>query len=74
MSAGPACVRDLIERQDQLRPQAVYAVDAEGVQKLTYRQLTESCEQVALLLRRPSGSWIAISSTVHQWKWRAALE
>ena len=51
MSAGPASVRDLIERQDLLRPQAVYAVDAEGVQKLTYRQLTESCEQVALLLR-----------------------
>lgn len=51
MSTAPASVRDLIERQDQLRPQAVYAVDAEGVRKLTYRQLTESCEQVALLLR-----------------------
>ena len=51
MNAAPASVRDLIERQDQMRPQAVYAVDAEGAQQLTFGQLAQSCEQVALLLR-----------------------
>ena len=49
--ARPATVRDLVERQAALQPQAVYAVGAEGGSKLTFGELAASCRNVAALLR-----------------------
>ena len=51
MMARPATVRDLVERQAALQPQAVYAVGAEGGSKLTFGELAASCRNVAALLR-----------------------
>ena len=51
MSATAASVRELIEQQAALRPQAVYAVATDGAKQLTFGQLAESCERVGLMLR-----------------------
>ncbi len=51
MMARPATVRDLVEHQAALQPQAVYAVGAEGGSKLTFGELAASCRNVAALLR-----------------------
>jgi long-chain acyl-CoA synthetase len=51
MSAPPKSVRELIEQQASRRPQATYAVDADGVQQFTFGQLAASCERVAMLFR-----------------------
>ena len=51
MSTTAASVRELIEQQAALRPQAVYAVATDGAKQLTFGQLVESCERVASMLR-----------------------
>ena len=45
-----ATVCALIEQQASLRPEATYAVDCDGGQRLSYRTLAQRCRQVAALL------------------------
>jgi long-chain acyl-CoA synthetase len=47
----PATVRELVEQQAALRPQSVYALDAEGASRITFSELARSCRDVATLLR-----------------------
>lgn len=49
-NAGQCTVRDLIDRNAALRPQAIYAVATEGSQQLSYAQLLSSCQNVVGLL------------------------
>ena len=51
MSGNPLTVRELVERQRALRPHAVFAIDTEGAQRLTFSQLANSGDRVAALLR-----------------------
>ncbi len=47
----PATVRELIERQAAMRPDAVYALAAEAEARITYGDLARDCRAVAALLR-----------------------
>jgi long-chain acyl-CoA synthetase len=47
----PATVRELVEHQAALRPQSVYALDAEGGSRVTFGELADSCRGVGALLR-----------------------
>lgn len=49
-------VRELIERQARLQPQAVYACATESDSQLTYFELAQSCRRVAALLRSRGSS------------------
>ena len=51
MSALPDTVYALVEQQAARRPAAVYAIDAETGQELTYQALAQSCRRVTTLLR-----------------------
>ncbi|MEQ1806684.1 MAG: AMP-binding protein, partial [Burkholderiaceae bacterium] len=51
MTGLPATLRELVEHQALLRPQAVYALDAEGATRLTFGELAKSCASVCALLR-----------------------
>ena len=51
VSASLSTVRALVERQAHVRPDAVYALEAEGPQHITFAALAHSCQQVAALLR-----------------------
>jgi long-chain acyl-CoA synthetase len=44
-------VRELIERQAALRPDATYAINGDASRSLTYAELARACRQVAALLR-----------------------
>lgn len=44
-------VRELIEHQAALRPNAIYATDADGQRSITFAELARACRQVAALLR-----------------------
>ena len=48
---APACVRDLVERQAQRSPQALYALSADATQSLRFGALAQACTQVEALLR-----------------------
>ena len=50
-AAAPHTVRALIDLAAQRWPQAVYACDVEGRQRITFAALREQCAQVAALLR-----------------------
>jgi len=50
-AAAPHTVRALIDQAAQRWPQAVYACDVEGRQRITFAELREQCAQVAALLR-----------------------
>ena len=50
-SATVSTVRALLERQVRERPDAVYALETEGPQQITFAALAHSCKQVAALLR-----------------------
>jgi len=47
----PASVRELIDRQASLRPQALYATDGQGTRSLSFGELAQSCGRVQALLR-----------------------
>ena len=47
----PATVRELVEVQAALRPQALYALDADAATHLTFGELAQSCRRVAALLQ-----------------------
>jgi len=47
----PASVRELIDRQASLRPQALYATDGQGTRRLSFGELARSCGRVQALLR-----------------------
>ena len=49
--ASLTTVRALIERQVRERPDAIYALETEGPQQITFAALAHSCQQVAVLLR-----------------------
>lgn len=49
--ASLTTVRALVERQVRERPDAVYALETEGPQQITFAALAHSCKQVAALLR-----------------------
>ena len=49
--ASLTTVRALVERQVRERPNAVYALETEGPQQITFAALAHSCQQVAALLR-----------------------
>ena len=51
MSGLPDTVHALVAQQARHRPDAVYALDADGQQALTFQQLAQSCRQVGGLLR-----------------------
>ena len=51
MTGLPATVRELVQQQALLRPQAVYALDADGATRLTFAELANSCASVCELLR-----------------------
>ncbi len=51
MIGAGATVRDMVERQAQQRPDAVLAMDGEGLHALTFHALADSCRQVADLLQ-----------------------
>lgn len=51
MSAVPCTVHALIEQQASQRPDAVYAIAAEGHQQLSFGELARSCRRVNALLR-----------------------
>ncbi len=51
MTGLPATVRELVEQQARLRPQAVYALDEHGTTSLTFAELAASCARVGALLR-----------------------
>ncbi len=55
-TAAPATVRELVERQCQLRPGAVYAMDAGGTQCLRFGDLAVSAVAVEALLRAQGSS------------------
>jgi long-chain acyl-CoA synthetase len=48
--ASLTTVRALVERQVRERPNAVYALETEGPQQITFAELARSCEKVAALL------------------------
>jgi non-ribosomal peptide synthetase component F len=50
-SASVSTVRALLERQVRERPDAIYALETEGPQQITFAALAHSCKQVAALLR-----------------------
>jgi acyl-CoA synthetase (AMP-forming)/AMP-acid ligase II len=49
-------VRALLERQVRERPDAVYALETEGPQQITFAALAHSCQQAAALLRAHGAS------------------
>ncbi len=49
--ASLTTVRALVERQVRERPDAIYALETEGPQQITFAALAHSCQQVAALLR-----------------------
>ena len=49
---APRTVFGLVEHQALLRPQAVYAIQAEGEQRISFGALRDSCLEVSALLRR----------------------
>ena len=49
--AAPASVFDLVEHGATAWPGAIYALDAEGRQALTYARLARGCRQVQARLR-----------------------
>ena len=49
--ASLSTVRALVERQVRERPSAVYALETEGTQQITFAALAHRCQQVAALLR-----------------------
>ena len=49
--ASLSTVRALVERQVRERPNAVYALETEGPQQITFAALAHSCQQVVALLR-----------------------
>ncbi len=51
MNRDTSTIRELIERQAARRPDAVFAMDDEGAQALTFEQLGAVCERVDTLLR-----------------------
>ena len=51
MNRDASTIRELIERQAARRPDAVFAMDDEGAQALTFEQLGAVCERVDTLLR-----------------------
>ncbi len=51
MNSAPATVRELVERQAERQPQAVYARAAESGARLTFADLATSCRNVAALLQ-----------------------
>ena len=51
-TAPPATVHALVEQQAHVRPQAVFALAADGGQTLRYGELAARCRQVAALLCR----------------------
>jgi acyl-CoA synthetase (AMP-forming)/AMP-acid ligase II len=51
MSGLPDTVHALVKQQARKQPEAVYAIDAETGQELSYRQLAQSCRGVTALLR-----------------------
>ncbi len=51
MSHEPSTVRELVARQAACQPDAVFARDDSAARGLTFRQLAESCERIAGLLR-----------------------
>ncbi len=51
MTGLPATVRELVEQQARLRPQAVYALDATGTTRITFGALAKACVDVCALLR-----------------------
>ena len=51
MSSPCTTVRELVEHNARLRPDAVYAVDGEGGNPITFGTLERSCRQVAGLLQ-----------------------
>ncbi len=52
MTGLPATVRELVEAQAALRPQALYAMSAGAATRLTYGELASACRDVAALLQR----------------------
>lgn len=60
MNMPGTTVRELVDRNALERPEAVYAVDGEGSNLITFAALADSCQQVAGLLRargaRPGGT------------------
>src|ERR1035437_8115195 len=44
-------VRELIERQATLQPDAIFATDGDGRRSITYAELARACRQVSALLR-----------------------
>ena len=51
MTSLPATVRELVEAQAALRPQALYALDADAATHLTFGELAHACRGVAALLQ-----------------------
>jgi len=43
-------VRELVDHQESARPNSIYAVDAEGLQSISFGGLVSSCRQIASLL------------------------
>ena len=54
--ASLTTVRALVERQVRERPNAVYALETEGPQQITFAALAHRCQQVAALLRAHGAS------------------
>lgn len=44
-------VRELVERQAALQPDAIFAIDGDGRSAITYSELTRTCRRVATLLQ-----------------------
>src|SRR5450830_2016316 len=51
MSLPPCTVYALIEQYAKQRPDAVYAIDADGDRQLSFQNLAQSCRRVNALLR-----------------------
>jgi long-chain acyl-CoA synthetase len=52
MTGAPATVRELVDAQAALRPQAPYALAAQGAARLSFAELAQACRDVAALLPR----------------------